>query len=286
MTETVASALSLSAELENSSSARLDAEILLAEVLSTGREQLLADPSQPLHEPAFALYRDFIRRRKQGEPVAYLVGRKGFWDFELGVNNSVLIPRPETELLVEQAQILFAERKQEELAMADLGTGSGALAIALARMSPNWRIIAVDISADALEVARKNADSLGAGNIEFIEGSWCEGLPDGSYHLIVANPPYVAPGDSHLQQDSLPFEPTIALVSPRQGLADIEKIARQSCRCLKQDGVLLIEHGFDQRDAVEKILEQCGYSGLQSFKDMAGINRAMLARYPGDTQTS
>ncbi|MEQ8952747.1 MAG: peptide chain release factor N(5)-glutamine methyltransferase [Gammaproteobacteria bacterium] len=282
MPTTVASALSLSGELVNSDSARLHCEILLAMVLDLKREQLLANPQRVINQSRFDIYKELLARRKQGEPVAYLTGRKAFWDFELQVNASVLIPRPETELLVEQALTLFADKKNEALQLVDLGTGSGALAIALARASSRWQVCAVDISADALEVARDNAVRLGVSNIEFYLGSWCEPLQGKQFDLLVANPPYVAPGDSHLARDSLPFEPSVALVAAENGLADIESICRQASNHMKENGCLLLEHGYDQQGVVIRMLEEFGYKQVQGFKDLSGVDRAVVARWPGD----
>jgi release factor glutamine methyltransferase len=284
--------------LENSSDSwRLDTELLLAHVLGKSREYLFAWPEYEIEETAQKRFNELLGRRSKGEPVAYLIGKKFFWDFELSVNSDVLIPRPETEFLVEKAielaQLIevsrFAEvnevtgvaRKSEASAikLADLGTGSGAIAIALAKQSALWQVTAVDKSGAALSVAKNNARALNVANIEFLQGSWCQPLGAESYHLIAANPPYVEAGDSHLTQGSLPFEPQIALIADDQGLADIQKIIEQSRACLRNRGWLLIEHGFDQSGRVAQLLDEAGYVEIGSQADLAGIERVAFAQW-------
>jgi release factor glutamine methyltransferase len=231
----VQQALGVAVELRSvSDSWRLDAELLLAHALQKPREYLYTWPQHEISGQALQKYQDSVTRRSKGEPLAYIVGSKQFWDFELEVNPSVLIPRPETELLVEQCLHFTGERSLDSLRVADLGTGSGAIAIALARTHAHWRIDAVDISDAALQVAAANAERLGAANINFRKGSWCQGLESNAYDLIVANPPYVASGDGHLQRGGLPFEPAMALVAPQQGLGDLLQIIRQSSGHLKK----------------------------------------------------
>ena len=258
--------------LENSSDSwRLDTELLLAYVLGKSREYLFTWPEFEIEESAQKRFNELLDRRSKGEPVAYLTGKKFFWDFELSVNSDVLIPRPETEFLVEKAIELaqaievsgFAEvnevtgvaRKSgaNAIKLADLGTGSGAIAIALAKQSAVWQVTAVDKSSDALSVAKNNARALNVANIEFLQGSWCQPLGAESYHLIAANPPYVEAGDSHLTQGSLPFEPQIALIAGDKGLADIQQIIEKSRACLRDGGWELIEHGFDKFGRVDKL---------------------------------
>lgn len=276
---TIEQALTQADELRAvSDSWRLDAELLLAEAMQTSREYLVAWHSQEVDADKLHVYKDFLNRRKCGEPIAYILGKKAFWDFELRVNPHVLIPRPETELLVEAAIELLASNTGTTLKLADLGTGSGAIAIALARENRLWEVTAVDIDADALAVARQNAEDLGLANIQFQLGSWCDGLNVAAYDMIVANPPYVAAGDSHLQQGDLVFEPSIALVSQDQGLRDIRQIVEQSKACLKKDAWLLIEHGFSQGDEVVQLLQQTGYSNIDCRQDYAGIDRMICAK--------
>ncbi|GAB5501031.1 MAG: peptide chain release factor N(5)-glutamine methyltransferase [Pseudohongiellaceae bacterium] len=283
MAVSIASALAEQAQqlAAVSDSGRLDAELLLADVLDKRREYLLSHGEQELDQTTIAQFSQALARRKQGEPIAYILGRKGFWDFELTVTPAVLIPRPETELLVEAALELTAATANQVLNIADLGTGSGALAIALARANPQWQVAAVDSSAEALSVARANARRLGAEHIEFFQGSWCEPLIKREYTIIVANPPYVAGDDSHLMRDGLTFEPHQALVADREGLADLEAIIRQAPHYLKRDSWLLLEHGFQQGAAVAELLRAAGYRDIHCRQDYAGQDRMTQACWPG-----
>jgi len=263
---------------DSSSSWKLDAELLLANAMNSNRANLLARPEQELTSEQEVLFEKALERRLQGEPVAYILGKKGFWDFELSVDKRVLIPRPETELLVERALICLEGREEEELELADLGTGSGAIAIALAKHSNNWRVTATDISTDALDLARANADSLNLKNIQFLKSSWCEQLYDNKFDIVVSNPPYVAPEDPHLQQDGLNFEPTLALVAEGTGLAELSKIAQQTPMHLKEDAWLLLEHGFQQASSVAALLEQNGFTEISCWQDLAGLDRVTSAQ--------
>ncbi|GJM13292.1 MAG: release factor glutamine methyltransferase [Pseudohongiella sp.] len=263
--------------LRHGESRQLDAQLLLAEAIGQSREYLFTWPEQELTQPQHTLFEDFCRRRNTGEPVAYILGRQAFWDFELRVNPAVLIPRPETELLVETALELLGNTANATI--LDLGTGSGAIALALAANDKRWQLTAVDSSVAALAVAAENARLLQLENIEFRESSWCDGLPSERFDLIGANPPYVEAGDKHLAEGSLPFEPIGALVAEEAGLADIRAIAEQARRCLKQNAWLLIEHGFEQRQAVEKILVEAGYMNIECLKDIAQLDRLTKAQY-------
>ena len=260
-----------------SESWRLDAELLLAEVLGQSREYLISWPSRELTAAQLDEFNAYCERRRSGEPVAYLLGRQAFWDFELKVNSSVLIPRPETELLVETALELLASRQAANI--LDLGTGSGAIALALACVDERWKVTAVDSSAAALSVARENAQLLQVSNIEFREASWCDGLAANHFDLIAANPPYVEKGDRHLLEGSLPYEPLAALVAEEEGLADIRAIAGQAKSCLKENAWLLIEHGFQQGDAVVKILSAAGYENIECVRDLAKLERMTKAQF-------
>lgn len=279
MSVSIADALSAARDLA-SESARLDAELLMAEVLGQRREYLLTHPEAILSKEQLASYNSVLQRRASGEPIAYILGRKGFWDFELEVSPAVLIPRPETELIVEQVLELYGKRSNEPLTAVDLGTGSGALAIALARTNPAWRVIGVDNSRAAIEVAARNAKRLSA-SVHFSCSSWCESLLDHSCDLIVANPPYVRGDDEHLQRDGLPFEPSSALVAQEQGMADLRQIIVSAKRCLKTDCWLLLEHGYDQRQAVADQLQAAGYMDIHCQADYAGNDRMSRARWPG-----
>ncbi|NQV70751.1 MAG: peptide chain release factor N(5)-glutamine methyltransferase [Pseudohongiella sp.] len=277
-----------------SESWQLDAELLLADALQSSREHLFTWPLQELQQQPLNVFRSHCQRRLQGEPIAYILGSRAFWDFELQVNHHVLIPRPETELLVESAIALlrsdqfqvrqFQDRESQDhqspaLQILDLGTGSGAIALALAREDQNWQLTAVDISAEALQLARKNADALKLSNIEFRQASWCDGLPANEYDMIVANPPYIAADDEHLREGDIRFEPLMALVAEENGLADIRQIVRQSRDFLKKDSWLLIEHGYNQQDEVAAILRAAAYSNIECRKDLAGIARMSAGQF-------
>jgi release factor glutamine methyltransferase len=259
-----------------SESWKLDAELLLAEAIEQSREYLFTWPDQELTQSQLKKFDDYCGRRLLNEPIAYILGRQAFWDFELIVNSSVLIPRPETELLVETALELLDN--SVTAAVLDLGTGSGAIALALAANNKRWSVTAVDSSESALGVAADNAKLLQFSNIEFVQTSWCDGLPTEHFDLIAANPPYVEAGDKHLSEGSLPFEPIAALVAEENGLADIRAIAKQSRYCLKKNSWLLIEHGFQQKLAVEKILVDTGYANIECVKDLAGLDRLTKAQ--------
>ena len=252
---------------------RFDAEILLSHVLGVDRVVLHAWPQRSVSAAQADSYRSLLQRRANGEPVAYLIGRKSFWDFELEVTPAVLIPRPETEVLVEQALQRLQGRADEPLHIADLGTGSGAIALALAAHSPDWRLTAVDICPAALEVARRNAQGLGLDNIQFQQMEWCENLPAAGFDLIVSNPPYVAADDEHLKAADLRYEPRRALVAADDGLAELKAVITGAARCLKPGAWLLLEHGMTQAEAVADLLHRHGYQTVTTHTDIAGLNR-------------
>ena len=281
MATTVAAALAQARSLQQGSpSWRLDGELLLADATGRRREWLLAHDEAELGLAELTRFQDLLQRRQNGEPMAYILGRKDFLDFELGVTPAVLIPRPETELLVETAVELLGDSAAEPLRVADLGTGSGAIAIALARRFPHWRIEAVDISPEALAVARENAGRLGAGNIDFIAGSWCDGLQHSGYDAIIANPPYVAAGDPHLAEDGLPFEPLAALAAGPDGLEALRAIIGGAGARLKRASWLVLEHGHDQRAALESLLAAQGFDSIRGIQDYAGHDRVIAGRRP------
>ncbi len=296
---TIKQALTRSAVLDQiSDTARLDTEILLAYALGRQRTWLYTWPDQQLSTAQQLQFEACLQRRRAGEPVAYITGRRAFWTFDLQVNPHVLIPRPETELLVELALSYLGNAEADaELAahgaaawapdwIADLGTGSGAIALALASERPHARVVAVDRSEPALEVARANALESGLNNIDFKAGSWCEALPAQKFTLIVSNPPYIDSSDPHLMQGDLRFEPASALVSADQGLADIEVICQQARLFLKPGGILMLEHGYNQADAVRALLQRYHYSEIKSCQDLAGHERVTLASFrSGDTDS-
>ncbi|TVO60357.1 peptide chain release factor N(5)-glutamine methyltransferase [Denitromonas ohlonensis] len=249
---------------------RVDARILLAEVLGRPASYLVAYPEAPLTAEQQHRFVDWVARREQGEPVAYLVGSREFYGRRFEVSPAVLIPRPETEGLVELAKDAFPTAPR---AVLDLGTGSGAIAITLALLWPDTEVMAVDRSAEALAVATRNAHQLGA-RVRFAQSDWFSAVPAAMrFDLIVSNPPYVAAGDPHLAEGDVRFEPASALAAGPDGLDDIRCIAAEAVRRLAPDACLLIEHGYDQAEAVSAILRRSGLQRVQSWPDLAGIPR-------------
>jgi len=256
-----------------------EAELLLGHVLGRSRAQLFAFSDTRVDADAAAAYARLIERRAQGEPVAYLLGRQGFWSLDLEVDPATLIPRPETELLVECALArLPAERG---CAVADLGTGSGAIALALARERPQARIVAVDASAAALAIAQRNAQRLRLPNIDFIHGDWLAPLAGRRFALIASNPPYLADDDPHLGQGDLRFEPRSALACGRDGLDAIRRIIAMAPAHLAPEGWLLLEHGYRQGAAVRELLAEHGFLDIATELDLEQRERVSLGRWPG-----
>lgn len=261
---------------------RLDAELLLARVLACSRTHLYAHPEYELSPDEQLAFIDLLRRRSAGEPVAYLLGSRSFWTFDLMVNSDVLIPRPETELLVELA--MMRPGLPENAVVADLGTGSGAIALALASENASWHLVASDRIIEALRVARHNAGTLGLDNISFVQGDWCQPWAKGIFDMIVSNPPYIAEEDPHLQQGDLRFEPVSALVAATAGLADLATLCREAVHGLKPDAWLLLEHGYGQGSDVRRLLQENGYREIATHKDLAGHDRVTLGQRPGHGQ--
>lgn len=249
---------------------RLEAEILLCEALQVGRAWLYANPEQELQAGQAARFLELAGRRRDGEPVAYLTGRREFWSLPFKVTPDVLIPRPETELLVETA--LAFVPPDVSWRVADLGTGSGAIALAIASERPLCEVHATDISLAALGVARENGEAIAPGRVIFHHGSWLEPLT-GRFHVIVSNPPYVAAGDPHLAQGDCRFEPPSALCGGLDGMEAIRHIASHAAGYLEPGGLLAFEHGFDQGDEARKLLETLGYAGVATQRDLAGQER-------------
>ncbi|MBV9343692.1 MAG: peptide chain release factor N(5)-glutamine methyltransferase [Gammaproteobacteria bacterium] len=245
----------------------LEAQVLLAHALDVSRSVLVAHPERVVPARAASDYRALLRRRVLGEPLAYLTGRREFWSLELEVNPHVLIPRPETEGLVERALALGPGSAR----VADLGTGSGAIALALARERPDWQLIATDRSPAALEVAQRNAARLGIPSIRWRLGAWFEALPAGEFDLILSNPPYVAETDAAL--DALRFEPQAALSAGPDGLSCLRLLAQGAPRYLRRGGWLILEHGAMQGAAVRAALVATGFTHVRSHPDLAGHER-------------
>ena len=263
---------------------RLDARRLLEHVCACTHSDLIAHPEREMSGAQFAEFDALLSRREAGEPLAYLVGSADFYGLEFFVSPAVLIPRPDTEVLVDQAKRLVQEWGQQRAAplIADLGTGSGIVAILLARLCPSAAITAVDLSAGALDVARANAARHGA-QIRLLEGDWYAPLGEERFDLIVSNPPYVADGDQHLQLNGLPFEPQSALtdgVAGGDGLACIRILVAGAQNHLLPDGWMLIEHGYDQAVKVRVILRAAGFENVASWRDSAAIERVSGGRQP------
>jgi release factor glutamine methyltransferase len=259
--------------LPNASSAKIDIELLLAFTLNQPRSFLYSHPEYELTPEQEKKFRLLYRRRADGEPIAYILNKKEFWSLELKINEKVLIPRPETEILVEVA---LTKLGNESATVADLGTGSGAVALALALERPKWNIIATDISKDALELARYNAEQLQLKNVEFYCGDWCTALPNKKLDMIVSNPPYITQNDPHLQQGDVKFEPKIALEAGN-GLSELQKIITQAKKFLKSGGFLILEHGYNQSNSIQTLLHQNAYHRITLHKDLSGIYRVIAA---------
>jgi release factor glutamine methyltransferase len=255
--------------------ARLDAEILLAALARTTRAHLVAYPEKQIDLVTAAMFQAGLDRLHAGEPLAYVTGLREFWSLPLVVAPAVLVPRPETELLVELALARLADATQR---VADLGTGSGAIALALAKERPAWWIVATDTSADALQIAQINRNRLKLGNVELRQGRWCDALGAEPYDAVVSNPPYVAPDDPALT--ALRHEPVTALVAPDDGYADLLAIAAGARSRLKRGGLLLLEHGATQRERMAHELAALGYSGIECHHDLAGRDRVTAAIWP------
>jgi len=261
-----------------SDSARLDAECLVSFVIEKPDVFLRTWPEHELALPQQDLFEQLVQRREQGEPIAYIVGQRQFWSLEFKVNAHTLIPRPETELLVEQ--IIEIHQQHALHSILDLGTGSGAIAVSVSSEINSTRapvhVIASDISEKALQVARFNAAEHQQ-NVEFIESNWFESIPKQKFDLIVANPPYIEENDPHLAQGDVRFEPTSALVSGSDGLMAIRTIIEQAKSWLSPKGWLLFEHGYHQADAIEQLFVENDYSRPQMKKDLSGMDRISFA---------
>ena len=266
--------------LPDSDSAVLDVQVLLGFVLQKTRQYLYTWPEKALTPGQLAQFNTLLARRQQGEPVAYLVGEQEFWSLPLAVAPSTLIPRPETELLVELVLELVTI---PEARGVDLGTGTGAIALALASERPDWQLLGVDIKAEAVSLATRNRDKLNLANAAFVEGSWFDpvqlALP-GQLDFVVSNPPYIDSEDPHLSEGDVRFEPHSALVAPKNGLLDLELIAHRATHYLAPNGWLLMEHGYQQGEAVQALLTAAGYASVRTVRDLAGQPRVTLGQWP------
>ena len=260
----------------DSSSARIEVQCLLQAVLQVNRAHLLTHPEQLLDADQHARYMALLERRLGGEPIAYLLGEREFYGLTFKVSPATLIPRPETELLVELA--LQHIPQQGACRLLDLGTGSGAIALSIAHARRNTEVTAVDASDAALEVAQHNMQLLKLGNVRLLHSDWFSALQGERFDIIVSNPPYIAADDVHLAQSDVRFEPRTALASGADGLEDIRRITAQATGHLNVNGWLLLEHGYDQAAQVRAILQQAGFTGVFSAHDLAGIERVSGAR--------
>ncbi|WP_296272509.1 peptide chain release factor N(5)-glutamine methyltransferase [Pseudomonas sp. UBA6323] len=264
------------ADLPDSPTPRLDAELLLAAALNKPRSYLRTWPERELEADQLALFHANLQRRRQGEPVAYILGHQGFWSLDLEVAPHTLIPRPDTELLVETALDLLPATP---LLVLDLGTGTGAIALALARERPAWQVTGVDRIEEAVALAERNRQRLGLGNAGFLLSHWFSALAGRRYGLILSNPPYIRADDQHLAQGDVRFEPSSALVAGRDGLDDIRAIIQAAPEYLLAGGWLLLEHGFDQAEDVRGLLADGGFVEVHSRRDLAGLERISLGRF-------
>ena len=262
-------------QLEPSSeSARLDIELLLCSILKKDRSFIRAWPEYELKQQQLNSFHQLLEQRLSGKPIAHILGERGFWSLNLKVTADTLIPRPDTERLVELALELIPQKTEWEI--LDLGTGTGAIALSLAKENPSCFITATDQSLSALEVAKQNARDNNISNIEFIQSDWFSKLENKSFDMIVSNPPYIKENDPHLQQGDVRFEPLSALTSGEDGLHDIRRIINHSQQHLNKNGVLLLEHGYDQAQSVCNLLSAANFKRVKNVKDDNGILRVSI----------
>ncbi|MDC5849036.1 peptide chain release factor N(5)-glutamine methyltransferase [Vibrio europaeus] len=260
-----------------SDSPSLDAAVLLCHALDKPRSFLLTWPDKILEAQQLSDFQNLLQRRLSGEPIAYITGEREFWSLPLKVSPTTLIPRPDTERLVEVA-LDKASLNQGDI--LDLGTGTGAIALALASELPSRNVWGVDLKTDAQQLAQSNATALNLTNTQFLAGSWFEPIPSGTeFALIVSNPPYIEKEDPHLTQGDVRFEPLSALVAEEKGLADIRHIATQARSYLINEGWLMFEHGFEQGEAVRNLLLSLGYDHVETYKDYGDNDRVTIGQY-------
>lgn len=261
-------------------SARLDAELLLAFCLERNRSFLYAWPEKVVDDAVVHTFEALVQRRCNGEPIAYLTGTRDFWSLQLEVNPSTLIPRPETEKLVEIAlQLHCGNLNRDRASVLDLGTGTGAIALALAKERISWRVLGVDINTDAVQLAQRNAEKNQIANARFAQSNWFAGVAE-AFDLIVANPPYIAADDPHLQQGDVRFEPARALVADDDGMAAIAVIAQSAPNYLAPGGWLLLEHGWEQGIAARATLSRNGFADVTTWCDDGGRDRVTGGKLP------
>lgn len=276
----VAQCLQRASELESiSDSARLDIELILCHILQKNRTWLFTWPDKTLTPEQQQKFDHFFQRRKNGEPVAHIIGQREFWSLPLVVNNSTLIPRPDTELLVEITLELFAQDSSDTVRHClDLGTGTGAIVLALASEKSHWQLLGVDQSADAVALAQLNRQQLGFDHVAIAQSDWFTQIKLQEFDVIVSNPPYIDPQDPHLNEGDVRFEPHSALIAANQGFADIELIIRDSKAYLSNHGWLLLEHGYDQGAQVRTLFAQAGFAQVETRRDLGGNERVTLGQ--------
>jgi len=272
---TIIASLLRGAQLPDSPTARLDIELLLAAAIGKSRSYLHTWPERIVSSEAAATFATYLQRRSEGEPVAYILGQQGFWKLALEVAPHTLIPRPDTELLVEVALELLPATPLQVL---DLGTGSGAIALALASERGGWQVTAVDRVPEAVALAERNRQRLQLDNAKVLASHWFDALQGQRFALIVSNPPYIAEQDPHLAAGDVRFEPSSALVAGSDGLDDLRQIITQAPQHLLPGGWLLLEHGYDQAAAVRELLARHGFEQIQSRTDLGGHERISLGR--------
>ncbi|MGC3893907.1 peptide chain release factor N(5)-glutamine methyltransferase [Pseudomonas urmiensis] len=274
---TIIASLLRNAQLPDSPTERLDAELLLAAALGKSRSYLHTWPERIVSSEAAQVFADFLGRRRAGEPVAYILGQQGFWKLDLEVAPHTLIPRPDTELLVETALELLPATPAR---MLDLGTGTGAIALALASERPAWQVVAVDRIDAAVALAERNRQRLQLNNVHVRTSYWYDALDGERFDLIISNPPYIRAEDPHLVAGDVRFEPSSALVAGQDGLDDLRVIIARAPGHLLPGGWLLLEHGYDQAADVRELLSQQGFGDVCSRIDLGGHERISLGRLP------
>jgi len=276
---TIQSLLTSSAStlLSVSDSAELDVEVLLCHVLEKNRSYLRTWPEKQLNESQLNQFTHLLKQRQQGQPIAYITGTREFWSRDFYVDSNVLIPRPDTETLIELCLQLIQHKPDAKL--IDLGTGSGAIAITLAAECPQLKVTAVDNSLQALHIAQKNAQLNQTSDIRFLQSDWLSQVAHESFDFIVSNPPYIDPDDPHLALGDIRFEPDSALIAQQQGLQDIIHICKQSQLHLNNEGYLVLEHGYNQKQCVHDILQQHHYQSIQCLHDLANQPRVSYAQW-------